>query len=158
MEKEKEKLKVLKENAEKAYQSADASGKKLLQDLFPGVLVPIKVTDRIKTFDDVLKDNGLTADEFTDMIENDTEDEAAYKRIKLIAKSLNEGELKNNQTWYLPVFNRDPGFGFSNADYDGWHTGTTVGSRLCFKSAELAMYAGRTFAAIYKPFVLTLNQ
>lgn len=150
---EKEKLKVLKENAEKAYQAADANGKKLLQDLFPGVLVPINVMERINTWEDVLADHKLTEAEFVDMIENDTEDEAAYKRCKLIALSLNERPLRRDENWYMPVFNKT-GFGFSHTVYVYWTTYATVGSRLLgFKSRELSDHAGSKFAHIYKPLI-----
>jgi hypothetical protein len=48
------------------------------------------------------------------------------------------------------------GVGFSYVDCVRWLTSSDVGSRLCFKSSELAEYAGKTFESIYKDF-LTLN-
>jgi hypothetical protein len=116
------------------------------------------VMERIKSFDDVLADQGITASDFIKRIEYDTEDEAAYKRMKLIALAINEGELDAGQTWWEPLFNRDSGSGFSDANADFWCTHTNTGARLSFKSRELAVYAGQTFADIYKPFMLILNK
>jgi len=45
----------------------------------------------------------------------------------------------------------------SGLAYDGYGTrvsDTSVGSRLCFKSSELAEYAGRQFQDIYKEFMI----
>jgi hypothetical protein len=121
----------------------------------------VKVTERIKTFEDVLEDQNVTMEAFIRRIENDTEDEAAYKRMKLISRALNElkegEELDPSKTWYTPYFNRDSGPGFSRSYYDYLHTFTCVGARLSFKSSELAIYAGNTFPEIYKPFMVIIK-
>lgn len=153
-----EKLKVLKENVLKAYEAQDANGKKLLVDLFPGQIVPISIHVRIAagetiTFDDILADQKTTAAEFADRIENDTEDEAAYKRAKLISLAINKTPLTDSETWYTPYFYRS-GSGVSLARYAVWDTHTSVGARLCgFRNREDAIYAGKTFNEIYKPLL-----
>ena len=45
---------------------------------------------------------------------------------------------------------RPAGFGFSNTHYGYTGTGTAVGSRLCFKSDELAKYAGTQFEKLFQ--------
>ena len=159
-----DKLKVMKANAVKAYEAADTNGKILLEKLFPGVLKPVLITDRIKTFQDVLAYHNLTNSDFEDQTENDADDEVAYKQVKLVARALNElkpgEELDRSQPWYTPYFDRRAGFGFSRTRYDYWHTYTIVGSRLSYKSANLAIYAGKTFTSIYERLmrVPSINQ
>lgn len=155
-------LDITKEKALTAYEHAKPSGKKLLEDLFGKSIFQKKVIERIKNFDDVLQENGIDKAEFYDLQKVLTPDEFAYKQIKLIAKTLNEGWLpdwKNGKSdKYYPwfVMGSPSGGGFSLDDYDCWYTGSAVGSRLCFKSSELAKYAGTTFLEIYKSF-MTLN-
>lgn len=113
---------------------------------------PIK--DRVKTFDDALrisKENFLTSSE-------PTKDEIAYRKLKIIAEVLNEGwkpDWSNcNEYKYYPYFEaKKSGFGFSGTYCAYWSTGTTVGSRLCFKTRELAIYAGKQFEDIYNDFL-----
>ena len=91
---------------------------------------------RIKTVNDVLIDNNINPDDFTDENANLTADEKAYKIIKLIAKSLNEG--------WTPNWNNNNEYKDSNSN---------VGSRLCFKSRDLAEYAANQFTDVYKQFM-----
>ncbi len=117
MSNEDKNLKIRKSNAMKLYLGGKPDQKEFLETLWPGEFKPIDVTDRIKTWDDVLADQGVTAEEFAKRIANDEEDEAAYKRMKLLARALNElkpgEELDPAKTWYFPVFNRVAGFGFA---------------------------------------------
>lgn len=96
-------------------------------------------------------------------------DEVAYKRLKVITRAINtdpisketwEPNWNNSKEWkYFPWFeikaskDKPAGFGFSYAGYAGWSADTNCGSRLCFKSSELAMYAGKQFEAIYNDFL-----
>lgn len=151
-----ENLKVKKENALKAYEAADASGKKLLVDLFPGQIVPVSIHERIKnnetiTFDDILTDQKTTAEEFAVRIANDTDDEAAFKRGKLISKALNITPLKDGEWWYVLIFNK-AGFGFSGVGRAWTCSASYVGSRLLgFRDRNIAEYVGKTLGEIYKP-------
>lgn len=88
----------------------------------------------------------------------------AYFKLIIIAQAINEGwepDWNNsNEYKYTPWFEvkadkkRPAGFGFSAAGYGTWRTFTAVGSRLCFKSRELALYAGKTFTDIYIDYLL----
>jgi len=122
--------------------------------------LPKKVTERIKSFDDVLTELGITSAKFYAGCEGIDSDEIAYRQVKLIAQALNEGWFPDwsNGKWdkYRPYFNfNDPSAvgGFSYGGYDGAGSSSRVGSRLCYKSAELARYAGETFTEIYKQFM-----
>ena len=124
--------------------------------------LPKDIKERIKSFDDVLEHLGIEPDDFEERIEDMTADEAAYVKIKLIAKALNEGWkpdwTNSNQYKYYPWFNMGSpsAGGFSYCVFVYWDTGSRCVSRLCFKSSELAKYAGQQFEAIYKDF-LTLK-
>lgn len=118
--------------------------------------VPKNAMERIKNIDDVLKDNDLTISKFDLWCDGLSEDEKAYRLLKLIAKSLNQGwtpDWRNsNETKFYPYFDMSSGFRFY--DFDGWGSHSAVGSRLCFKSKELAEYAGKQFADIYRQFMI----
>ncbi|ODS87271.1 MAG: hypothetical protein ABS44_11685 [Chryseobacterium sp. SCN 40-13] len=120
---------------------------------------PKDIKQRIKTFADVLNYFGIDEDDFEDGNETLEPDEVAYRKVKLIVNALNE-EWKpdwtnSSQTKYFPWFKMgsSSGSGFSFHDYDNWLSNSTVGSRLCFKSRELAEYAGKQFTEIYKEFM-----
>jgi hypothetical protein len=87
-------------------------------------------------------------------------------KLTIIVEALNEGWKPNwndsNEAKYSTWFEikadkkRPSGFGFSGTYYDSWYTNshTDCGSRLCFKSSELALYAGKQFASEYKDLFL----
>ena len=152
-----ETLEIKKEHAVAAHANAKNSGKKLLEDLLGKKVFIKKVKDRIKTVADVLEDNGFTQESFDESCKGLTVDEKAYRLSKLIGKSLNEGWEPNwdnsNETKYFPWFKLSSS-GFRFSDCGGWDAGSAVGSRLCFKSRELAIYAGETFTDVYKDFMI----
>lgn len=152
-----ETITLKKENVIAAYKDADKKEKTLLEKLFGEDLKPKKITDRVKTFEDACERLGIKYDEMCGL----TTDETAYRKLKIICRALNQGwtpdwSNANEYKWY-PWFKFKAGFGFSYPypGYDG--TVSVVGSRLCFKTEELAAYAGKQFEAIYNDF-LTLNQ
>jgi hypothetical protein len=119
---------------------------------------PKVVTERIKTFDDVLKENGTTTEEFEKSLKGLEPDEIAYKMAKLVCLAYNEGWIpdwnNSNEYKYYPYFKMgsSSGVGFSSFGCDCWTTTSNVGSRLCFKSSDLAKHAGKLFEQeIYKP-------
>jgi len=112
-----------------------------------------KITDRIKTFQDLLDYIGnKRAQEFEKSCENCSDHNIADKQVELICEVLNEGwvaePFNTSQYKYYPYF-RVEGSAFVFNDYGSWHQLTIVGSRLCFKNAELATYAGKQFIDIY---------
>jgi len=121
-----------------------------------------KITDRIKTFDDACRELGLdpsgkvTIDASSEL-EGDLKSIAAYARLTIIARALNEGWkpdwTNDNERKWWPYFEYKSGFGFSGTICDGWRTNTSVGSRLCYKSEALAEYAAKQFADIYNDFL-----
>jgi hypothetical protein len=109
------------------------------------------ITDQVKTFDDVLSIAGTTMEQLINP--SDSPDEAAYKKVKLIAKVLNEGWQPkwedSDEYKYYPWFDLSSGSGLAFLGYDHYSSYSGVGSRLCFKTRELAKYAGTQFVDIY---------
>jgi hypothetical protein len=153
-----ETLQISKENAFKAYESANDNGKELLSNLFGKQVFSRKVTDRVKSYEDAVNELGFTP---TNLATPPTEsrDEksiTAYRKLIVIARVLNEGwepDWDNDDEYkYYPYFDmrsEGAGFGFSFGACTFSHSDTLVGSRLCFKTRELAEYAGKQFQDIY---------
>jgi len=153
-----ETLQIKKENAVSAYEEATPKGKLLLENLFGKNIFLKDIKDRIKCFDDVLLENGISREEFEKSCKGLEPDEIAYRMAKLVCLAFNEGWVpdwnESNQYKYYPWFEMgsSSGVGFSFGDCDAWFTYSYVGSRLCFKTADLAKYAGKLFEQeIYKP-------
>ncbi len=112
---------------------------------------------KIKTFDDAckaLKIKPGTLPDVSAMPEKYRKAMIANYKLMIITEALNKGwepDWTNSaETKYYPwFFNYKPGVGFSDSGYDGWCAFTRCGSRLCFKSSELATYAGTQFIEIY---------
>ena len=155
-----ETLEITRQAAIKAHDEASTKGKTLLENLFGKRVFQKDIKEIIKTFDDVIRELGDDPEEFKNAISIMEEpDEIAYVKLKLIAKALNEGwtpDWSNGEwdKWY-PWFNMDNSssagrFSFADAVVQSSYSG--VGSRLCFKSKDLATYAGTQFLDIYKDF------
>jgi hypothetical protein len=114
------------------------------------------IMDRIKTFEDACKETGIYPTELTVSGEGITDDQmrciAAFHKLTIIAKALNGDWVPdwNNSSEYKyhPYFDMKNGFVFYFCVFSLQHS--TVGSRLCFKSDELATYAGKQFLDLYK--------
>ena len=151
-----ETVQILKEDAIKAYNNGDAAFKQRMAELMPKIFGDIK--ERVKTFEDACAVLGIDAD--TIVASTDTKDEAAYKKLKVIVRALNEGwkpdYFNTSEYKYYPWFKMNIsgaplGFSFGDFAYDC--TSTSVGARLVFKSRELAEYAGKTFEDLYRDYL-----
>jgi len=118
------------------------------------------VTKRVKTFADACIECGTTEDEFNKKFKSYigiSEDNIFYEKAKIVAQALNEGWIPDwdnkDQRKYYPYFAASP-FGFGAAFYGFWFANTRAGSRLCYRTSELAEYAGKQFAEIYKKFIM----
>ena len=156
-----QKLEINKEDAVKAYENSTEKEKRLLEDLFGKKTFQLEVTERIKTVDDLLEENDLTRDEFDESCEGLEIDEIAYRLIKMLVIALNEGWVPDwtdsSEYKYVPYFNMNDSSSasrFSYRGYVGWIALTYVGSRLCFKSAKLAKYAGQQFIDVYRDYIV----
>ena len=82
----------------------------------------------------------------------------AHAKLVIIAEALNDGWKPDwtNGQWdkYYPWFDLSSGSGLSFLVYDRRSSNSVVGSRLCFKSRELAAYAGKRFKKLYAQYFL----
>lgn len=155
-------IKIKSLNAIRAYKGADEKGKKLIKDLVGNqVDFDQKITDVIKTFGDACEALNINPASLQLDILSSMEDGkalVAFKKLSIIRQALNEGwtpDWANDNEWkYWPWMKYVPGSGFSFYDYVGDRTYSGVGSRLCFKTRELAEYAGRQFQYLYNEYFL----
>ncbi|MGE0636014.1 MAG: hypothetical protein AB7G44_03495 [Bacteroidia bacterium] len=149
-------------NAMKAHKEADKTTKKLLETLLGTELFSQKITDRVKTFQDALDIVGASDNQKILLdyngVDKDMLAAKAFLQLTIIAKALNEGWTPDwtdtSQYKYYAWFTHKSGSGLSSYVYVYSLSNTTVGSRLCFSSSELATYAGQQFENIYRDFLL----
>jgi hypothetical protein len=133
-------LQIDKQNAKKLYPSASPEFKQMLLDTFGETFFSQKITDRVKTYEDACAVLGISS-KITGYYEM-SEDE--------INGGWTPDWNDNSQKKWRPWFGLASGFRFGSAYYDC--TYSDVGSRLCFKSEELANYAAEQFLGLYKTF------
>lgn len=112
---------------------------------------------KIKTFEGACKvlklDPVKVLPKVSGMPKHHQEAMIAHAQLVIIAEALNGGwkpDWDDHSEWkYYPWF-KISGSGLSYGDFVGSYSRSTVGSRLCFKSSELAEYAGKQFIDLYK--------
>ena len=125
----------------------------------------LSIMDRIKTFEDALAlADEKTREEYLKSVEGfNTPDEIAYKKLKLITKVVNEGwvaDYKNplQHKYFLcggTLYNGAlAGLLCAYCDFSSGASYVTVGSRLNFKSREIAEYMGRQFVDLWNDYLL----
>lgn len=152
-----ETLNVTKENAIKAFQSADRKGRKLLQNLFGEKTFITDIKERIRTFDDVLAEANVSGERLNSL-----------DRLILIHRVFQQGNIYEphnpNQKKWFPTYNliksssNPSGFRF----YDSYctHAGahSVLGSLLWLPDKETADYVGITFEDEFKNVILGKNE
>jgi len=111
----------------------------------------------IKTFEDACSATGTDTE--TINLPGLTDDELAYRMLKIVVKAINNGwtpDWNNFSQWkYYAWFNLSSGSGFSDSLCDFEYSDSGVGSRLCFESREKCEYAAKQFKNIYMQFFTT---
>ena len=110
-------------SARSLYKTSFPEFKIVLENSFGKDFFNEKITDRIKTYQDSCKD--LDTEPISDDYFQDsglTEDEIAFRKIKAITKSLNEGwkpdwNNSNEKKWYPWFKLSSGGFVFDDAGY-----------------------------------------
>ena len=120
------------------------------------------ITKKVKSFEDACSVLGINPEEFKiqypEKVSHHAKALVAHMKLVIIAEALNEGWKPDweNREWdkYFPWFTMGSpsGVGVSCSGYDVWDSSSAVGSRLCFKSRELAKYAGTQFEDLYKEY------
>lgn len=142
-----------KKNLRDAYKKADQRGKKNLQKFFNKEALEGDIFDRIQSLEDVYK----ICKERPVINKTDTEDEVAYKILKLVVKAYNgdwEADFNNpNQPKWEPVFNMKGGFGFSRSSAGYGYDFAIIGARLCYRDKKTCDTAVTKFLSIYKQYL-----
>jgi hypothetical protein len=143
-------LSISDNDALKEYPSASPVIKTILETSFGKAFFSQKITDRVKSFEDACNVLGISTN-----IIGGTADEIAYRKLKIIIQALNEGWTPNwndtDEPKYYPWFYQNaPGFRLNSVVCR--YITSIVGSRLCFRSRELAEYAVAQFPDLYKTF------
>ena len=135
------------------------------------------VTERIKTFEDALHalgGNHPLVQQFKECFENYLDgaensavcDLIAYLKLRIITAALNEGwtpKFTKDEWRYYPWFGGRAYYGAYDGFVDAYSyyapsdARASIGSRLCFKTNDLAIYAGKQFAALWLDFCYLPN-
>ena len=180
-------LTITKANAIAAFEASDAAGKVLLETLFGKDQFRKKnVIDRIKSYEDACNELGIKPINEKELLKVVDHHIVSLLKLETITKALNEG-WRNPQdlstpayyVWYWLYAESDRnsisneerivdvdmskylsvgGFACSNSDYAPSFTASAIGSRLCFKSRELAIYAAQQFAPLYIDYLMYENE
>lgn len=156
-------LKITDKLARQLYPGATNELKSILEESCGGrTFFDQKITDRVHSLEDVFEVMGIDPDDFYN--DNDTDDERAYKEMKVVTKCLNEDWVPNfddvnEPKWYLwfdlqKSKSNPSGFRLNGVVYT--FTDTSVGSRLCFKTEPLAQLAFKIIENSYRIYH-TLN-
>jgi len=123
------------------------------------------IMDRVKTFDDALAlADEKTREEYLKSVEGfNTPDEIAYKKLKLITKVVNEGWVADytdftQRKYYLwggyLHYGAYVGLLYANCYSASGDTSVSIGSRLNFKSREIAEFVGDQFLDLWNEYLL----
>jgi hypothetical protein len=152
-------LKIEEKNARKLYPSASDEFKAMLEDTFGKEFFNEKITDRIKSYEDACEHLGLDPEDLPDVDYCQDEDRksiVAYHKLVVITRALNEGwrpNWKNRDEYKYYGYLYVDSAGFVDADTHYTASDASIGSRLCFKSRELALYAINQFKSIYEEYI-----
>ena len=118
---------------------------------------PKSIMDRVKTMKDVLKIAKLEAEELKLIKYSGKSKRMLFAKhmaiLSLISEVLNEGHIftmtSSEERWY-PWYEVSSRFVFGTTLCDGTSADTGSAARLCLKSEELAIHAGKIFLKEYK--------
>jgi hypothetical protein len=115
---------------------------------------------KIKTFQQACKKLGIKSalPDVSALPKDQQKAIIAHYKLVIIAKALNDGwkpNWKDSSQWkYYPWFDMQSGSGLSYYDDVYAYSISPVGSRLAYKSSDLARYAGKQFIKLYKDYFL----
>lgn len=146
-----------------AFRNAGKEGKQVLSDLFgKQVALYDNITDRVKSFEDACQVLGISTNvpEVKGLPRKHQKAIIANYKLIVIAEALNEGWKPNwqdsDEYKYYPWFDMSnpAGVGFSYTSFAASFTAASIGSRLCLKNRELAIYFGQTFTDLFNDSLL----
>lgn len=151
-------LQLSEQKARKLYRSGSKELKTVLEESFGKDFFSQDVTERVKTYLDACHELGREPLDEKKLLELGlTEHDIAYQKLTLIIEALNEGWKAdvcdaNVRRWY-PWFepNGSPSsFAFYVSFCAYAFADAGCGSRLCYKTRELAAYSAKQFIDIWK--------
>ncbi len=115
---------------------------------------------KIKTFEQACKKLGYDPEKVLPKVgtmpKHHQDATVAHAKLVIITEALNDGwkpNWKDSSEWkYYPWFDMSSPSGPAYDVCDDWCSLSNVGSRLCFKSEELAEYAGKQFQKLYRQY------
>lgn len=146
-----------------AFRNAGKEGKQVLSDLFgKQVALYDNITDRVKSFEDACQVLGISTNvpEVKGLPRKHQKAIIANYKLIVIAEALNEGWKPNwqdsDEYKYYPWFDMSnpAGVGYSYTHNAASDTDAAIGSRLCLKNRELAIYFGQTFTDLFNDSLL----
>lgn len=146
-----------------AFRNAGKEGKQVLSDLFgKQVALYDNITDRVKSFEDACQVLGISTNvpEVKGLPRKHQKAIIANYKLIVIAEALNEGWKPNwqdsDEYKYYPWFDMSnpAGVGYSHTHNTASLTSANIGSRLCLKNRELAIYFGQTFTDLFNDSLL----
>lgn len=136
-------------------------------DAIPAPEKPKDITDEVKTYEDACRVLGYNVTEDSELRKAGFRpDEIARRKLETIAEALNEGWAPDwnntNEYKYYPWYYIQPhggadkfaGLACANTNYTASYTRARIGSRLCYKTRNLAAYAGKQFKELYEIMLL----
>ncbi|MDR3059502.1 MAG: hypothetical protein LBU84_15375 [Prevotella sp.] len=121
----------------------------------------LTITEKITSFESACEFLGMEpiVPQVESFPEKDRKSIIAYHKLTIIIRALNEGWEPDWSDWdqykhynWFYVERSSAAFRFYATDCTTSHT--RVGSRLCFKTRDLAAYAAKTFEDLYKDYFL----
>lgn len=119
------------------------------------------IRDKVKSFEDACQFLGIDPKHLPvvdNLPEKDQKAIVAFYKLTIIIRALNEGWEPNWKNWneykYFNDFYGRSASGFVCSGTGYALTDTDIGSRLCFKSRELAEYALSQFKELYLQYLL----
>lgn len=151
-------LSVDKSRVVKVYNESDNSTKQFLETLF-GKREFVPITKLVTSYETACSLLGISTElpfEFDDEYNPFYEEFVARYKLSVIARALQEGwqpdwTKRDEKKWYV-WFKYKAGVGFVVDDtaYGNTLADTSVGSRLCFPTSELARYFGEQFIELHR--------
>lgn len=156
-------LQIKQDSLLAAFRNAGKEGKQVLSDLFgKQVALYDNITDRVKSFEDACQVLGISTNvpEVKGLPRKHQKAIIANYKLIVIAEALNEGWKPNwqdsDEYKYYPWFDMSnpAGVGCSHTYNAASFTYADLGSRLCLKNRELAIYFGQTFTDLFNDSLL----
>nr|DAZ04151.1 MAG TPA: hypothetical protein [Caudoviricetes sp.] len=149
-------LQLSEQKARELYRSGSKELKTVLEESFGKDFFSQDVTERVKTYLDACHELGREPLDEKKLLELGlTEHDIAYQKLAIVTEALNEGWKadwdNSDENKYYPYFIMSPSsFAFCGSGYVNACAFAGSGSRLCYKTRELAEYSAKQFIDIWK--------